>query len=124
MENIGDKQRTASRIYVIGAPDREGCYEDRVYPRKTCNICGVTYTGDNKWNHRKTKKHLQAVESQREHQLERERKTNELSIHKLSLKDQIKMFPLPYSNSPVSVELPISGHLSYGVVDKLLFYSV
>ena len=122
MANIGDKQRTTSRIYVIGAPDHGGCYEERVYPRKTCNICGVTYTGDNKWNHRKTKKHLQAVESQRERQ--RERETDELSIHKLSLKDQIKIFPLPHDNSPISVELPISGHLSYGVVNELLFYSV
>ena len=93
---MGGTQKITSRIYLIGAPDHEGCYKERV----------------------KTKKHQQALESQRE------RKTDELSLHKLSLKDHIKMFPLPHSNSHVSVELPISGHLSYGVVDKLLFYSI
>ena len=87
---MGDKRRTASRIYVIEVP---ATYNKR------CGVCGVTYTKDNKWNHNRTKKHQQALESQGLY------KTDEVSLKEGCLKDNIRIFSIP------SVELSVGGQL-------------
>ena len=90
IRGMGDKQRTTSRIFLIEVPVSE---------RKRCDVCGVTYTKDNKWNHNRTKKHQQALESQSE------RKADELALKTCCLKDSIRIFSLPLAELPVSDQL-------------------
>jgi len=84
---MGEKQGKARRILLIEVPVNE---------RITCDVCGVGYTKDNKWNHNRTKKHQQALESQRES------KPDEVTLKSCCLKDSVRIFSLP------SVELPVT----------------